>query len=430
MIQANSIATYQQLKSAVAGRKPGRFRFGKGLYAIVTATGNAAWRCNYLRDGRNQVATLGHFPAMGVKEAEAARVAVRHTVQQGGDPGAAKHAAKVERKTADTNTVEAVGRAWIAAKADGWTPTYKVEVERRLRLHVLPKIGDVPVKLVDAKAIEDVVLGVRRFRAQAVHVRQHLGGLFRYAVAHRMVAFNPVQEIAEYLPKRVRGDERERPQAAVRTIEGARAILAAVEAVNALPSSLLSHRLIALTAVRKREATEAEWSEVDFQAATWTIPARRMKGRRGQKRDHVVTLAPQALEVLQAARRLAPAGSALVFPATRGQALDHSALNALIVAALARAGLAGRHTVHGWRSTFSTILNEADPTNYRIIDIALAHKAFGAVEAHYNRAEYLAERRRIACVWADLLMVGAPSAFALVGLVPASDNVIKLRRAA
>ena len=94
-------------------------------------------------------------------------------------------------------------------------------------------------------------------------------------------------------------------------------------------------------------------------------------------------------------------------------------------------GLAGRHTVHGWRATFSTICNEADPGAYRVIDVMLAHKAFGAVEGRYNKATFLAERRRMATVWADQLLAGAPSAFEIAGLAePTTSNVVQLREAA
>jgi integrase len=251
--------------------------------------------------------------------------------------------------------------------------------------------------------------------------------VFEYALDIGRLEVNPVQRVARRLPKRVKGENE--TQAHVETIEAARNVLAVIEAARVQPASLLAHRFIALTAVRKMEAVEAEWTEIDFAAQTWTIPARRMKGRRGQKREHVVTLSPQALDVLHAARQLAPAESTLVFPTARGKALAASKLNDLMVGALRRAKLGGSHTVHGWRATFSTILNEADPTNYRVIDVSLAHKAFSGVEAHYNHARYLAERRRVACAWADMLMVGAPSAWALVGLEEPS-NVVPFKVAA
>jgi integrase len=50
-----------------------------------------------------------------------------------------------------------------------------------------------------------------------------------------------------------------------------------------------------LTLVRPSEASGARWAEIDLDAKLWTIPAERMKA----KREHIVPLSPQALEILE-----------------------------------------------------------------------------------------------------------------------------------
>jgi integrase len=436
--------TFLDAKNAKAEGKPRRLSFGAGLYLWITPAGTKSWRCNYSRDG-NQVAVLGHFPEMAIVDAKAAKDAIRTCVREGGDPRALRHAAKVERRQTDGTTIESVGRQWVRFGSDAWTPRYRVEVERRLARYVYPKIGAIPVSMVGREQLLDLVHATKGHSwAQAVHVRQHLSAIFDFALADpaTALAFNPIQRNAKYLPTRKTARKPEAPRAFVRTIEDARKVLAAVEARIAgyrrqpLPASLLAHRLIALTAVRKMEAVEAQWSEVDLDAAIWTIPAARMKGKRGDKRDHVVILAPQALDVLRTARRLAPIGSSLVFPArlsARSSPLEDSTLNELLKDRLALIGMTGRHTVHGWRSSFSTICNEADEGASRAVtDSMLAHKLKGEshVEGRYMHAQWLAARRRIACAWADMLLAGAPSAAVLVGLEPAPSNVIPMREAA
>jgi len=74
----------------------------------------------------------------------------------------------------------------------------------------------------------------------------------------------------------------------------------------------------------------------------------------------------------------------------------------------------GRHVPHGWRSTFSTIMNEraereGRPGDRQVIDLMLAHKPPG-VEGIYNRAAYMPRRREIAREWADLLLKGFAAA--------------------
>lgn len=80
--------------------------------------------------------------------------------------------------------------------------------------------------------------------------------------------------------------------------------------------------------------------------------------------------------------------------------------------------MAGRHVPHGWRATFSTIVNERAQANGRagdraIIDLMLAQIPDG-VEAAYNRAAYLPRRREIAQEWANLLMEGMVPAMTLL----------------
>jgi integrase len=437
--EASRQATGADIKTA----KPGaRLRFGGGLYLLVGAGGTKSWQVHYDIAGKHQATIIGRWPDLGIVEARAKREEMRRTVREGGDPAQDRHDKRAARLEADAATVEVVGEMWLATGqvARGWSDAYAAATRRRLVNHVYPEIGARPIGRVTVHEIEALILAlVGRFRSQAVHVRQALQLLFDYAARRDLVAVNPVRKIAEDLPRRVRGDEREVSRAHVETIEDARTILNAIEASTRGVWLKLAHRLIALTAVRKLEGVEARWSEFveGPDGMTWTIPAPRMKGRRGQKRAHVIPLAPQAADVIHAARALQVATgivSPFVFPGldNPGVALARSTINDALADILRRIGMEGRHTVHGWRSTFSTILNEADPGAYRVIDVMLAHKAFGQVEARYNKATFVAERRRMACVWADQLLERAPPAMALAGLEAdqRGDNVVALREAA
>jgi integrase len=177
-------------------------------------------------------------------------------------------------------------------------------------------------------------------------------------------------------------------------------------------------RLIALTAVRPGIVNEAPWSELtvlDSHDPIWVIPSERMKLRLHLKgdeaRDHLVPLAPQAIEVIETLKLLTR-DSPYVFPNTRyfHKPMSENALNYL----LCRAGYHHRHVPHGWRASFSTIMNERHPEWRAIIDLMLAHVPKDAVESVYNRAAYMEMRRKIALEWADLLMEGLPPAATLM----------------
>ena len=422
-------------KKATANGKPCKVWFGDGLHLFVTPAGTKSWRTKYRRDGKGHTEVLGRWPDMKLDEARTARREILKVLIAGGSPKAERMRRRATARNADAMTVEAVAASWIKAVRSEWSEGYAPQVAARLANHVFPILGQMPIASVSTMQIENLLRGMlvatkdrKALPAQAVHVRHHLQGLFDYATAHHLTEENTVRRIGRYLPKRKLGAGKSRDH--VESIEDARKVLAAFEATRADPMLKLAHRFLALTGTRKLETVEAEWSEIDLDAATWTIPAGRMKGRRGAQREHVVPLSSACLDVLRTARVVAKSWrttSRYVFPSADREPFNRCAMNELLERALAPTGL--KHVPHGWRSTFSTILNEADPLNFRIIDVALAHKAFGDVEALYNKAEFLEQRRRLSEHWSSLLLDGAPSAMAVAGYTTAettTENVIQL----
>jgi integrase len=409
-------------------------RDGDGLDLWITPT-RKTWRCKVQRNGKRTTLNLGTYPEMSIVQARAARMKARTDT----DPAGERRAAIAASEAAATETFHAVAERWmtVEGRAADWKPSTRNVIALRLNKHVMPGWGKKPIGAISTRDVETLFNALAdRSPATAVIVKQYVMRIFDYAAAHDLVPFNPTSKIARYLPKRHVGTETHR--AFVRTIEDARAVLAAVErrAPFMQPSIVLAHRFIALTGVRKIEALGAKWAEFDLANAAWTIPASRMKGRRGRAVDHVVALAPQAVEVLEAARRLRR--NEFVFPSRvgGGRQMNRSSLNAIMQTALRNAGLGDVMVAHGWRSTFSTIMNERAPDAFRIIDVMLAHKAFrdsvdaterkASVEGRYNHARHISARHRIACEWADLLLEGAPPALALAGL---DEKVVPLRRA-
>ena len=138
------------------------------------------------------------------------------------------------------------------------------------------------------------------------------------------------------------------------------------------------------------------WTEVDFTAGVWTVPAERMK----MDQDHLVPLSHQALAVLERVRPLTGAGD-LVFPSPSKPKRPLTA-NALLMMLRRMGYQTGEITAHGFRATFSTTMNELGHQP-DVIERALAHVAKDKVRAAYHRATYLDERRDLLQSWADLV---------------------------
>jgi integrase len=154
-------------------------------------------------------------------------------------------------------------------------------------------------------------------------------------------------------------------------------------------------QLLLLTFVRTGELRGAKWEEINFEAAEWRIPAERMKMRE----QHIVPLTNQSIELLKKLKQIS-GYSCFIFPSQNASSKCMSENTMLY--ALYRMGYHNRTTVHGFRATASTILNES---GFRsdVIERQLSHSERNKVRASYNHAQYLPERRKMMQWWADYL---------------------------
>jgi integrase len=191
--------------------------------------------------------------------------------------------------------------------------------------------------------------------------------------------------------------------------------LAQLRAVDSIPARALE--LTILTSVRNVEARGARLREFDRKRKLWTIPAERMKGVDGFKREHRVPLSDAAVELLDAIwpGTDAPA-DALLFPweLSRTGTLSENALQNVVIAL----GLKGRATVHGFRSSFRDWAGDMTNFQRETIETALAHKLEDDTEAAYRRSDALLKRAKLMEAWARYL--ARPAA--------AGDNVRQLGR--
>jgi len=125
--------------------------------------------------------------------------------------------------------------------------------------------------------------------------------------------------------------------------------------------------------------------------------------------EHPVPLARQAMELLHSLKLLtAHSPYAFASPNSPQKHISDASVSKLY----RQAGFTDQHVPHGWRSAFSTIMNERAmqeerPGDRVVIDLMLAHRQAG-IEPIYNRAAYMKRRREVAQEWADLLLQGFP----------------------
>lgn len=397
-----------RIKKEKPREKPFKVSDGGGLYLFVSPSGGKLWRFKYLFGGKEKLLSLGPYPDISLLAARSARDDAKATLRTGRDPSINKKLQKLAGITGAANSFEAVAREWYELNKPQWVERHASDVISSLEKEIFPHLGNVPIKDITP---QDVIAVLRLVEARgakdtARRIRQRMSGVFVYAIASGRSENDPAAVVQKAMAPMRKGR-----QPAVTDLGAAREMLAKVDAEAAHPVTLLAVRILALTAVRPGTLAEtpwSEWNDLDPADPVWRIPAERMKlklhHKEDESRDHFVPLSRQAVEAINVLRTVSGRGP-LAFPNARfaHKPMSENATGYL----LNRAGYHGKHVPHGFRSTFSSVLNEHFPNDSAVIDRMLAHIAKDKVEGAYNRAAHMQRRRELAQAWADLIMLDA-----------------------
>ncbi len=374
---------------------------GGGLYLELRPSGAKFWRLKYRFAGREQLLSLGEYPAITSAQARTKRAEVKALIAQGVDPSLQRRRQKLARNLEVSNTFESIAREWIERFSPDWAQSHTRSIMVRLENDVFPWIGRYPITDLGAPELLGVLRRVEKRGAleTASRIRQYFSQIFRYAVSTARVARDPAADLKGALrspaPKRY---------ATMTNPQHIGQLLRAIDGYEGHPITRAALQLTPLVFVRPGELRGAEWAEIDIDNAQWCIPPVRLKMKTTAKQDarqpgHVVPLSRQALAVLEELRPFTGDGLYL-FPSVRTslRPLSDNTINA----ALRRLGYGKDEIVgHGFRHMASTLLNEQG-WSADAIERQLAHKESG-VRAIYNLAEYLPERQRMMQAWADYL---------------------------
>ena len=270
--------------------------------------------------------------------------------------------------------------------SDSWMQT----VER----YALPVIGDSRIDNICKQDVLRILTPIWTSKPEtARRVRQRVRAIFDWAIAHDFIEYNPAGEtIKTALPAmpKVKEHLRSLPYKEVP------AALKAISMTGSATASKLCLRFAILTAARPGEARGASWEDFDLVASLWVIPAERMKAQR----EHRVPLSDSALCLLEEAKSISD-GSSLVFPSpvNPGTPISENTPGKV----LKSAGLHGRTTAHGFRSSFRNWAQENTSSSHAAMELALAHSVWNAVEQAYMRSDLLEQRRTLMQQWAGYL---------------------------
>ncbi|AYH00258.1 tyrosine-type recombinase/integrase [Pectobacterium parmentieri] len=385
--------THTEVQKAKATDKDLTLHDGNGLFLLVKTTGKKLWRFRYQKPttGQRTMIGFGAYPALSLADARAMRDEKLSLLAKSIDPQEKVAKEEEEAQIAVESIFLNVARSWFALKQTNVSADHAKDIWRSLEKDVLPAIENIPVQDIKARTLIQALEPIKARGALETVRRlvQRINEIMVYAVNTGLIDANPASGI---------GMAFERPKKqhmpTIRPEELPKLMHTIAMSNLSIPTRCLLEWQL-LTLIRPAEASATAWAEIDIEKRTWSIPAERMKA----KRDHIVPLSDQALELLDIMRPIS-GNREHVFPSRNDPKKPMNSQTAN--AALKRIGYGGKLVAHGLRSIASTAMNEAG-FNPDVIEAALAHCDKNEVRRAYNRSTYLEQRKELMDWWGNFV---------------------------
>jgi integrase len=394
MANSTTPLTDTQIRRKAPQPKEYNLSDGGGLQLRIKPSGSKAWLFNYSRPETRKRTNmkLGSYPNLTLADARKRREECKSLLEHGIDPQEYRSEQARELTEAGENTLKHVTDQWFAIKVkkDKLTEDYAEDLYNSLANHVFPKLGSRPIHKITALEVTDVLEPLQDAGKLETlrRICQRLNMIMNFAVRKELTSVNKLHSIGEDF-------QTPPPKQHLPTIKPEK-LPKLMEDIGGASIRPITGKLIVWqlhTMVRPSEAAGARWEEIDFKNRVWSIPASRMK----KKREHVVPLSNQVLQILEDLKPL-NAHRDYIFSSDISSRKPANSSTANM--ALRRMGYKGKLVAHGLRSIASTVLHEQQFSS-DLIETALAHVDKNATRAAYNRAEYLEQRKVMMQWWSD-----------------------------
>jgi len=370
-------------------KEPGRYSDGDGLILEVRPGGSKSWIARLQANGRRRDYGLGSFKDISLTEARDKAREYRKQLRAGVDPLEAKRLAR------EIPTFKAAAKEyheeWRRRRRNA---KHEAQWLSSLEAYAFPRFGDLRVDQVGNGHVRDALADIWLTKPEtARRVRQRIGKVLDFAHGKGWRAAFAMAAVNSSLPEQPSKTGRFEAMPYARIPEFLETL------TKRLSVGRLALEGLILTAARSGEIRGARWHEVDLEAATWTVPAERMKAGK----EHIVPLSPAAVDVFKRAKALRIEASDLVFHGSkRGRPLSDMTLLKVL------RDLKEPCTVHGFRSAFRDWVAEDTGIAGEVAEAALAHAIPNKVEAAYKRTDFLEKRRKLMNAWGAYCKGTAP----------------------
>lgn len=374
---------------------------GAGLWLVVRDDGGAQWVLRVTVHGRRREMGLGGFPSLGLSAARKVAERWRTMAAAGRDPVKEREAEQRAARREDISLAILTADAFEARKAELKGDGLAGRWLSPLTLHVLPKLGKVPVTDLDQRDIRDCLAPIWHTKADTARkAMNRLSLVLKHAAALGLNVDLQATEKAKALLGKTRHVAANIPAMSWAEVPSFYASLEEPTLTH------LAMRLLILTGVRSNPLRHTRLDQIE--GDVWTVPAESMKGRKGTTEAFRVPLSREALRIIEVAKPHARQG--FLFPSVRKGVISDATLSRH----MERRGLEARP--HGFRTSLRTWLAEATDAPHEVAEAMLAHATDGGVVRAYRRTDWIEQRAALAERWADHVTGGAGRVVKLVGV--------------
>jgi len=379
--------TERQIKNLKPEEKRYEAWEGNGLGIRIAPSGHKSWIYMYRFNGRSRRMTLGIYPVMTVATAHAVHGKAILDLANGIDPG--KKLVNQHQEHRNAATLNEFALEYI----DKWAKKHKrswKEDERMLNKDVLPKLGTLKAKDVSRRDIIKLLDEISE-RAPIVANRtfEVIRKMFNFAVERGIIDVSPCLNI--------RAPSKEKRRERMLTEDEITTFWHSLNNASMSEATRIALRVQLITAQRRGEVAQMEWSEVDMRTRWWTIPAIKAKNNL----THRVPLSDIAISFLNTAKNISDE-SKFVFPSPSGdKCMAPGAVTRAIGKNRAQFEIEP-FTPHDLRRTAASHMTRIGISRL-VVSKILNHMDSG-VTAVYDRHSYDAEKREALDKWAENLM--------------------------
>lgn len=395
--------TDTEIKKSKVKDKTYKLSDGKGLFFVVKNNGTKFFRFDYTYNNKRKSMSFGTYPEISLKESRIKRSEAKEHIKNGIDPIVLKN-----QKKSHNDTFENISLRWLDIMKDDWTEVTYNKAYSTLKNNAYPYIGDKLIKDITRVEILQVlkIMEDRGVNDLASRLLNYIERIYKYAVTYNIVEHNIVFDIDKR--NTLKGHSKEHYPA----ITNEKDIIKLMKDINdyqnnfqADVSTIYALKLAPHVFLRPYNLRFALWSEIDLENGIWEISKDKMKTRK----DFVIPLSTQSIEILNEVKKYSYEQSIYVFPSpiTNNKPISDATINH----ALKRMGYNNIMTAHGFRSMFSTIAHEKIQEHgffSDIIELCLAHSERNQVKASYNRdnkMKYFEERKELLQWWSNWILI-------------------------